>query len=220
MTNTTAPTPATPEQPTYSQSTTPGYWTDTNGNLVPESKVKQIDQVRNQLVYDLCRMAETESLALQVFKLAAMTEVAAFVSLSLDEYGVKSGGNKGNVTLLSYDGKYKLVRQMQDKITFGEQLMAAKALIDECVHEWAQGANDNIKALVNHAFQTDKEGKINTGRVLSLRRLDIKDAKWQSAMQAIADSMQTASTKPYIRFYERSDTTGEYLPISLDVAAV
>ena len=220
MTNTTAPTPATPEQPTYSQSTTPGYWTDTNGNLVPESKVKQIDQVRNQLVYDLCRMAETESLALQVFKLAAMTEVAAFVSLSLDEYGVKSGGNKGNVTLLSYDGKYKLVRQMQDKITFGEQLMAAKALIDECVHEWAQGANDNIKALVNHAFQTDKEGKINTGRVLSLRRLDIKDAKWQSAMQAIADSMQTASTKPYIRFYKRNDTTLEYVAISLDVAGV
>jgi hypothetical protein len=103
---------------------------------------------------------------------------------------------------------------------FGEQLMAAKALIDECVHEWSQGANDNIMALVNHAFQTDKEGKINTGRVLALRRLDIKDDKWQSAMQAIADSMQTASTKPYIRFYKRNDATGEYLPINLDVAGV
>jgi hypothetical protein len=133
---------------------------------------------------------------------------------------VRTGGEKGNVTLVSYDGKYKLVRQMQDKIVFGEQLMAAKALIDECVHEWSQGANDNIMALVNHAFQTDKEGKINTGRVLALRRLDIKDDKWQSAMQAIADSMQTASTKPYIRFYKRSDATGEYLPINLDVAGV
>ncbi|MDD5031179.1 MAG: DUF3164 family protein, partial [Rhodoferax sp.] len=130
----------------------------------------------------------------------------------------QTGGTKGNVTLVSYDGRYKLVRQMQDKIVFGEQLMAAKALIDECVHLWAQGANDNIKALVNHAFQTDKEGKINTGRVLSLRRLDIKDDKWQAAMQAIADSMQTASTKPYIRFYKRDDATQEYMPINLDVA--
>lgn len=206
--------------PPYSQIAHPGYWTDTHGNLVPESKVKQIDQVRNQLVYDLCRMAETESLALQAFKLTAMTELAAFVSLSLDEYGVKTGGDKGNVTLLSYDGKYKIARQMQDKITFGEQLMAAKALIDECVHEWAVNANDNIKALVNHAFQTDKEGKINTGRVLSLRRLDIKDEKWQHAMQAIADSMQTASTKPYIRFYKRNDITQDYAAISLDVAGV
>lgn len=98
--------------------------------------------------------------------------------------------------------------------------MAAKALIDECVQTWSQGASDNIRVLVNHAFQTDKEGKINTGRVLSLRRLDIKDAAWQQAMQAIADSMQTASTKPYIRFYQRHEATGEYLPISLDVAAV
>lgn len=213
------------EQPTMNEisrntSTQPGYWQAANGDLVPESKVKQIDQLRNQLVYDLCRMAEAESLALSVFKLGAMTEVASFVSLSLDEYGVKSGGNKGNITLVSYDGRYKLVRQMQDKITFGEQLMAAKVLIDECVHEWAKDANDNIKVMVNHAFQTDKEGKINIGRVLSLRRVDIKDEKWKSAMQAIADSMQTASTKPYLRFYKRNDTTLEYVAISLDVASI
>ena len=217
--NQTTTAPAA-DQPSYSQSTTPGYWTDANGNLVPESKVKQIDQVRNQLVYDLCRMAEVESLALSTFKLSSMAEVSAFVALSLEQYGVRTGGEKGNVTLVSYDGKYKLVRQMQDKIVFGEQLMAAKELIDECVHIWAQGANDNIKALVNHAFQTDKEGKINTGRVLSLRRLDIKDEKWQQAMQAIADSMQTASTKPYVRFYKRDDSTMAYVPINLDLAAV
>lgn len=209
---TTHPTPAPDAQA--------GYWTDANGNLVPESKVKQIDQIRNQLVYDMCRMAEATNYSLRQFKLTAMTEVSSFLALSLDQYGVKLGRDKGNVTLTSYDGRYKITRQMQDKIVFGEQLMAAKALIDECVHEWAQGANDNIKALVNHAFQTDKEGKINVGRVLSLRRMDIKDAKWQTAMQAIADSMQTTSTKPYIRFYKRNDTTGEYLAINLDVAAV
>lgn len=198
----------------------PGYWMDANGNLTPETKVKEIDKLRHQVVTELCQMAEESSQRLSKFKAVAMAEVASFVALSLEQYGVRSGGEKGNITLVSYDGRYKLVRQMQDKITFGEQLMAAKALIDACVHEWAQGANDNIKALVNHAFQTDKEGKINTGRVLGLRRLDIKDEKWTQAMLAIADSMQTASTKPYIRFYRRCDTTLEYLPISLDVAGV
>lgn len=203
------------------ENTTPtGYWQDANGNLIPETKVKDIDKLRHQVVTDLCTMAEKSRDGLAEFKALAMQEVAALVSTSMEQYGVKAGGEKGNVTLVSFDGRYKLVRQMQDKLTFGEQLMAAKALIDECVHEWAQGANDNIKALVNHAFQTDKEGKINTGRVLGLRRLEIRDAKWQSAMQAIADSIQTASTKPYVRFYKRNDITGDYLPISLDVAAV
>ena len=197
-----------------------GYWQDASGSLIPESKIKDIDKLRHQVVTDLCVMAEKSRDGLADFKARAMQEVAALVSTSMEQYGVKAGGEKGNVTLISFDGRYKLVRSMQDKLIFGEQLMAAKALIDECVHEWAQKANDNIKALVNHAFQTDKEGKINTGRVLGLRRLEIRDAKWQSAMQAIADSIQIASTKPYVRFYKRNDTTGEYESISLDVAAV
>ena len=197
-----------------------GYWQDASGSLIPESKIKDIDKLRHQVVTDLCVMAEKSRDGLADFKAHAMQEVAALVSTSMEQYGVKAGGEKGNVTLISFDGRYKLVRSMQDKLTFGEQLMAAKALIDECVHEWASNADDNIKVLVNHAFQTDKEGKINTGRVLGLRRLEIRDAKWQSAMQAIADSIQIASTKPYVRFYKRNDTTGEYESISLDVAAV
>lgn len=196
-----------------------GYWEDANGNLVPESKVKDIDKLRHDVVTQLCRHAETMSKDLGKFKLDAMQEVAALVSTSMEQYGVRAGGNKGNVTLVSYDGRFKLVRQMQDRLVFGEQLMAAKELIDQCVHKWSDGANDNIRALVNHAFQTDKTGKINTGRVLGLRRLDIKDATWQQAMEAISDSIQTASTKPYVRFYRRDDATRQYVPINLDVAA-
>jgi len=198
----------------------PGYWQDASGNLIPESKVKDIDKLRHQVVTDLCHMAKQRRDGLAEFKAKAMQEVAALVATSMEQYGVKTGGEKGNVTLTSFDGKYKLVRQMQDRLVFGEQLLAAKALIDECVQAWSKDANDNIRALVNHAFQTDKEGKINTGRVLGLRSLDIQDEAWKQAMQAIADSTKTASTTPYVRFYERDEGTGEYRAISLDVAAV
>lgn len=196
-----------------------GYWQDAKGNLIPEAKIKTIDKVQNELVYRLCAMARDQSAILASFKRISADELAAFVSLSGSEYGVQVGGDKGNITLLSFDGKYKLVRQVSDSITFGPQLLAAKQLIDNCVHRWAAGANDNIKALVNHAFQTDKTGQINTARVLALRQLDIKDEEWLRAMQAIADSIQTLSSKPYVRFYERDDKTGDYLPIVLNVAA-
>ena len=198
----------------------PGYWQDASGNLIPESKVKDIDKLRHQVVTDLCHMAKQRRDGLAEFKAKAMQEVAALVATSMEQYGVKTGGEKGNVTLTSFDGKYRLVRQMQDRLVFGEQLLAAKALIDECVQAWSKDANDNIRALVNHAFQTDKEGKINTGRVLGLRSLNIQDEAWKQAMQAIADSTKTASTTPYVRFYERDEGTGEYRAISLDVAAV
>lgn len=201
------------------QTIPPGYWQDARGNLVPESKVKPIDKLRDQCVRDLCGMAEAQMRGLAKFKLQAMQDVAALVTASLEQYGVKSGGDKGNVTLTSFDGEYKILRQMQDQIVFSEQLQGAKVLIDQCVTRWAEGANDNIKVLINDAFQVDKAGKINTDRVLGLRRLDIQDEDWLQAMQAISDSIQVASTKPYIRFYKRN-ASGGYDPITLDLAAV
>ena len=132
---------------------------------------------------------------------------------------MQHGGKKGNVTLISFDGRYKVVRQIQESLVFDERLMAAKALIDECIQVWSKGSNAHIKLLVNDAFQVDQAGKINTGRVLGLRRAKIDDEKWQRAMAAIGDSIQVAGSKPYIRFYER-DANGVYQAINPDMAAV
>ncbi|MFM9881216.1 MAG: DUF3164 family protein [Burkholderiaceae bacterium] len=197
-----------------------GYWQDANGNLVPVAKIKDIDKDRSQTVRGLCVQAKAESARLMAFKTTAMHAVSEFVGRSLAQYDVAHGGKKGNVTLITFDGKFKIVRQMAETITFDERLQAAKALIDECIQSWSKGSNANIKVLVNDAFQVDQQGKINTGRVLGLRRLEINDEKWLLAMQAIGDSMRVASTKPYIRFYERDDNSGDYTPISLDVAGI
>ena len=186
----------------------PGYWKDANDALIPVSKIKPIDKDRHAVVSELCEQARRQSAALIGFKLSAMNAVHEFIERSLAAYDVKN------------DGKHKVERRMQDTVVFDERLQAAKALIDECIQGWSKGSNANIKVLVNDAFQVDQQGKISTARVLGLRRHDIADGKWQQAMKAIGDSMKVASTKPYIRFYERDDTTGEYTPINLDVAAV
>jgi Protein of unknown function (DUF3164) len=197
-----------------------GYWKDAVGNLVPDAKVKDIDKLRDRTVRDMCKAAKKASEDLLGFKLAAMEAVEQFVNESLAAYDVKHGGKKGNITLVSFDGQYKVVRAMQDNIIFDERLQAAKALIDECIRRWSKGSNDNIKVLVNNAFQVDKAGNISTSRVLGLRSLRIDDAQWLQAMAAIGDSITVASTKPYIRFYEVDAHSGDYVPISLDVAAV
>jgi len=197
-----------------------GYWQDAQGNLVPEANVRDIDKLRDQTVRLLFERAKNEAERLRIFKEDAMADVASFVQASMEQYGVKVGGEKGNVTLMSFDGKYKVVRQMQDYIVFGEQLKAAKVLIDACVTRWVEGANANIRVLVNDAFQVDKQGNINTGRVLALRRLNIDDADWQTAMKAIGDSVQVATTRPYIRFYVRDDASGRYEALSLDMASI
>lgn len=196
-----------------------GYWLNAAGSLIPEDKVKDIDKLRHQTVTMMCEQAKVVSDELKHFKAESMADVSAYMEASLEQYGVKVGGNKGNVTLISFDGRYKVQRQIQESISFDERLQAAKSLIDECIVEWSNGINDNIHVLVSHAFQTDRAGKVNTSRILGLRKLKINDEKWLKAMEAIADSMQTIGSKPYVRFYERN-AAGEYLPISLDVASV
>jgi len=75
-----------------------------------------------------------------------------------------------------------------------------------------------LKLIVQAAFDVDKEGKINTVKVLALRRHDIQDEKWQRAMQTISDSLHIQTMREYVHFYERDDETGEYILINLDFA--
>lgn len=205
---------------TAQQGVPAGYVADAKGRLVPKDKVKPIDIARDQVVRGLAEEAERMSRVMAEFKADAMARVAAFVSHSQEQYGVKTGGNKGNVSITTFDGEFKIVRQVSETISFDERLQAAKELIDQCLLKWAKGSNANIKALVMQAFQVDQEGKVNTGRILSLRTYDIDDPDWMRAMDAIADSMSTSSSKPYVRFYRRNAATGKYDAISLDLATV
>ena len=108
---------------------------------------------------------------------------------------------------------------MAAAVRFDERIHAGKALIDECLHDWSSNARPELRSLIDNAFQVDKEGNLNTARILSLRRVDIQDERWTRAMQAISDSVQVIGSKDYIRFYER-DENGKYQPIALDMAGV
>ncbi|MBN3068179.1 DUF3164 family protein [Pectobacterium brasiliense] len=197
-----------------------GYWVDAKGVLTPEHLIKPIDTARDALVAELIGRALAVNKALAEFKLSGFADIAAFVALSGDEYGVNLGGKKGNVTLYSYDGRYKIQRAMQDRIDFDERLQAAKALIDECLADWVEGARPEVHAIINRAFQSEKSGEVNTGAVLALRRLEIADERWNRAMDAIGEAVQVVGSRSYIRVYERIGDSDQYQPISLDIAGV
>lgn len=195
------------------------YWKDANGALKPDELVKPIDKERDELVRSFVALAEEHSMAMKRFKRMVFDDVGAFISLSAEKYGVRIGGAKGNVTLFTYDGSYKMQLAVQEHIRFDERIHAAKALIDECLHDWSEGAKPELKALIDNAFEVDKEGNLSTAKILSLRRVEIADKRWNQAMEAISDSVQVVGSKDYIRFYQR-DADGKYQPISLDMASV
>lgn len=196
------------------------YWQDAKGNLTPEELVKEIDKERDALVQEWVEKAKALNTEISQFKGGIFGDIQAFVELSAEKYGAKLGGNKGNVTLYSYDGKYKIQRAINDHLQFDERIQAAKMLIDECLNEWSEGSRPELKALIERAFNVDKEGNLNTSRILGLRRVDIQDPRWLNAMQAISESVQVVNSKAYVRVYERIGDSDQYQPISLDVAGV
>lgn len=195
------------------------YMTDDKGRLNPVAAIKPIDLLRDETVTDIAEKVLRLNSIMKSEKEALFTLIYDFIELSANEYDTEYGGKKGNVSLPSYDGKYKVQIAVSDTIVFDERLQIAKNLIDECIGEWSAGSAKEIMALVNDAFQVDKEGKVSTYRVMGLKRHDFDHPKWLKAMKAIQDAAQIASTKEYLRMYER-DEHGKYVQISLDFSKV
>lgn len=197
-----------------------GYRKDAQGRLVPESIIRPIDLERDRLTMEIVQKARAVNEQLAKLKAEVFGDIESFIELSAEEYGVKVGGKKGNVTLLSYDGRYKVQRANQDYVVFDERLQAAKALIDECLQEWSEGAHPGLMMMVNDAFRADRNGELRTARVLALRRHNIADERWKRAMEAISDALQVTGSKTYIRVYERVGDSDQYKPVPLDIAGV
>lgn len=191
------------------------FMKNAQGAFIPIENVKPVDKLRDDLVKNLMYKTKEVQKIIEDHRNICWEDIKAFLEISASEHNVKYGGEKGNITLLSYDGKYKVVIANQDYISFNEKLQIAKDLIDECIRKWAKGADKNLLALVNDAFKVDKQGKISTEKILGLRRLEINDFTWNEAMKAITESITVEDSKRYIRFYERRDKDGKYEHISL-----
>ncbi|NOV29197.1 DUF3164 family protein [Methylomonas sp. ZR1] len=198
----------------------PGYRADSFGRLVPEDGIKKIDLLRDDTVKTIVKGGLLLQEQMRTWKHQVLADIAAFCELSAEQYGVKWGGKKGNLSLVSYDGKYKVLLAVSDALAFDERLQVAKTLIDECIHEWTANSNTEIKVLVEHAFQADRQGKINTGRIFGLMRVKIEHPKWKEAMDALKDSIQVTSTSEYLRMYERIGDTNQYRQITMDIAGL
>ena len=196
-----------------------GYMRNGVGHLVPLENITEADLLRDQLVRNIIAVAEDTAAKTSKIKASILDDIQAFVDLSAERYGKHLGGIKGNVTLHSFDGKYRVIRDVSDNIVFDEQLQIAKELVNQCIRKWSTGSKPEMMALINDAFQVDKKGNLNTARILGLRRLDIKDEIWKKAMEAISNSLNVTGSKTYVRAYRREGKANAYQRINLDQVA-
>lgn len=217
----------TPDTPTYPPAPMPSGRTELDGATLihgPDGALLPISTVKPQHVLEdeLVRQEIGHAIALseQVSRFLAHTHenIGAYEALIAEAYGAKVGGKKGNKTLMTYDGLFKMTVQVADHVVFGPELQVAKTLVDECLTDWSASSGDELKAVITRAFNMDREGQVNRAALYSLLRLEISDERWRHAMQAIRDAMRVVGSKLYVRFYRRADSSAGWEPITIDLA--
>lgn len=195
-----------------------GFMQDSRGRLVPEANVRPSDKLQDELVRRLHREAEPVRQFMMDFKRLCFAEINAFLDLVAEQYSTKLGSDKGNVTLTSYDGTLRVTVAVGNVISFGPEIQAAQTLIHSCLNRWSEGANANLKAVVLDAFDVDKQGSMNVGKILALRRLEIDDEEWQRGMLAISDSVRVDVTKDYVRLHRRPSPDAKWELVTFDLS--
>ena len=190
------------------------------GRLYPRAALKPEVLLEHDTVVDLVARAEAMHAAIKAFKQAALDDIGAFIELMAERYKVKLGGRRGGLALHAFGQLMRVEVSVADTMTFGPELEAAKALIDECLNDWTSDANANLRAVVMDAFDVGEGRKLQVDRVLGLRRLAIDDDRWQRAMQAINDALRVAQSRQYIRVYRRPNINARFEQIVLDVSRV
>jgi hypothetical protein len=196
-----------------------GYKENARGHLVPEELIRPVDNLTDDLVVKIARRWKNLHEVLRDFKQFSFSDVHALISLINEEYGVKRGGEKGNVQLITFDGRYKLVVAVSETIAPGPELQAAQEKILECLNDWTDGARPEVRTIVQEAFATDAQGGIRISRILGIKRYKIQSEEWSAAMRALDDALRVVGTKQYMRLYER-DQAGGYRAVPLDIAAL
>lgn len=194
------------------------YLTDPKGALVPKELIRAADLLQDEAVRKIMGHARQLNAQIARFKQHTLDDVADLLNLLLQEYKTRVGGEKGNVSLTSYDGTLQVRLQIQERLTFGPELQAAKANVDVFLTELAADQDPVLRGLVHHAFRTDTAGLINRAELFRLLRYEIEDERWQQAMRAIKDSIRVEGTKEHVRFYQRPTARAKWEAVTIDVA--
>lgn len=198
-----------------------GYVIDGKGRMVPEKAVRPQEMLEDQLVRTCVGHAVKLANELRRFRAHVFADVETFLATIREEYKVEKRGaqGKGNVTFTTYDGLIKMQVAVSERITFGPELQVAQDAFRACIADWTDGARDELRVLVDSAFEADKEGNVSRDAVFRLLRVTFDDDRWKAGQTAIRDSIRVVGSKSYCRFYVRETPDAAWDAVPVDLAA-
>jgi hypothetical protein len=191
-----------------------------DGSYVDVTTLEPRKQLAHELVTKLFPQAEAESENLMNLKRYALSEMLAYREMMLADYGARIGGPGGSFHLRSVCGTMMVKLDVARQTSFGPEIGAAKALIDQFLETKLEGSAIEIKEIIEKVFKVNRKGRLDTYGILGLREHKFDDPLWKQAMQAIEEAIIRDASTTYIRFYRVDPTRKSETLVPLDLAKV
>ena len=199
-----------------------GYRRNAKGNLIREGNISGAERDMDAVVERIHCFGSALSEQMYRFREHTMTDIVEYLERLVARYGGKPrrSGHKGNVSLVSFDGRRKVQLTVADRVEVGPEIAAAQSIIEDCIDEWGKNSSIKLRALVDSAFRPDAAGRLSVSQLVQLRRVQIDDVRWTKVQQAITDALRPAGKAEYVRLYDRSVPTDPWQQVPLHLATV
>jgi hypothetical protein len=197
----------------------PAFLMGPRGSLIATKHIAPAALMEDQIVKNLIERAREISHLLVKFRADAFDEVDTYMAILAEKFGAQPR-KSSNTQLTDFSEHFRVEVSTGTFLSLGPELQAAKSLVDECLGRWSENADDNLRTIVNDAFDVGSEGRVKVDRILALRRVQIHDDTWKRAMEAITEAVRITRSKRYVRFHYRENIDAKWQQIPLDLARV
>lgn len=189
---------------------------DSNGNAVPLKYVCAYDKARDRVTRRILARFEKARANLETVVADSIKDLDELAKLK------ESLGTKGNFSARSFDGLIQVAIRQQYNIRLDERVIRARELMLDYVGsilDRVDGVDISaLRLLVKEAFKANSQGFLSTGRILSLMRMEVDNAKWREAKLILQEALKPEKGKQYLICERRKTTQGDFKSIRLDIA--
>ncbi len=196
-------------------------WQDESGTNIPYNRINKVERLMERSSAKILR----EALAINA-KLVAFRDTIS--DLSMEAYDAfmaskkSSKKTKGNFTWFNFNRTIKIEVSISEPIKFDDlTIEAAKSKFYAFLEKNVTSSNDFVKPMILDAFQTQRNAKLDTNRVLSLVRHEAKinSPLFSEAVKLIQQAIRRPKSKTYYRVWVK-DEAGQYKNIELNLSSL
>lgn len=198
-----------------------GTWTDETGTTVPYNRTTRAERIMEKNAAKILKEAENLNGRLSAFKDQVRDLCQEAYDAFMKEKDVQKE-TKGNFTWYNFNRTIKIEVSINERIEFDDlTIEAAKAKFDVFLEDNITSKNAFAKQMVIDAFETQRNNKLDTKRVLQLTRYEkkINDPLFSEAVDLINQAIRRPDSKTYFRVWKMTGD-GKYRNIDLNFSSL